>query len=161
MCLTHLVEEDELMIHNLLPCLRHKHGDEALLYFTEEAKSEARDDGWDAAQNRVACATDTFLEEDLQDDIGLTDAQSCVEEHEKKMEEKKIGRPSLKLQEAQEEAKATVAAMTNKVVAALYNDDDSIATMEDIIISKQKSSKTPNEVNYTPILSIPLQPIIK
>ena len=74
LCLPHLVEEAELIIHNLLPHLRHKHGDEVLLYFTEEAKAEAWDDGWDAAQNRVACATYAFLEEDLQNDIGLTDA---------------------------------------------------------------------------------------
>ena len=77
------------------------------------------------------------------------------------MEEKKIGHPSLKSQEAQEEAKGTVAAMTSKVEATLHKDDGSIDTMEDSIISKQKLSKTPNKVNYTPISSIPLQPIIK
>ena len=131
------------MMHNLLPCLLHQHGEQVILHFSEEAKTEAQDDGWNEAQNKVACATDAFLEEDLQDDVGLTDAQSHVEEQEKKMDEKKIGRPSLqlaqdKLIEAQVAAKETVAVMTNKAEAALHDDDDYIANMEDSIVSKQK-----------------------
>lgn len=31
----HLAEEEELMIHNLIPYLRHKYGDDMLLYFEE------------------------------------------------------------------------------------------------------------------------------
>ena len=46
MCLSllYLVEEAELMIHNLLPYLRDQYSEEVLLYFSEEAKAEAQDD---------------------------------------------------------------------------------------------------------------------
>ena len=36
--LLYLADEVELMIYNLIPYLQHKHRDEVLLYFIEEAK---------------------------------------------------------------------------------------------------------------------------
>ena len=76
------------MIHNLMPYLRHKHGDDVLLYFAEEAKEEALEDKWDEATNRVICSTETFLEEDMEDDIGLSDAKPYVDDQKKSLEEK-------------------------------------------------------------------------
>ena len=40
----YLVEEAKLIIQNLLTFLQHKYGNNVLLYFTEEAKEDAKDD---------------------------------------------------------------------------------------------------------------------
>ena len=40
----HLAEEAELMMQNLLTYLRHIHKDDILLYFTEEANKDVKDD---------------------------------------------------------------------------------------------------------------------
>ena len=37
----HLVEEAKIMMHNLIPCLRHYYREEILLYFTKEAKEDS------------------------------------------------------------------------------------------------------------------------
>ena len=72
--LPYLVEEAKLMIYNLILFLHHKYGGKVLIYFTEEVKAETKGDKWDEATNRVICSIDTFLEEDLEDDIELLDA---------------------------------------------------------------------------------------
>ena len=74
-----LVQEAEIMMNNLIPFLKHKYGEEVLLYFTEEVKQEALEDRWDDINKRIICAIDECLEEDLEDDIGLVDAQSYLE----------------------------------------------------------------------------------
>ena len=51
--------------------------------------------------------------------------------------------------------------MTNKVETTLYNNDDSITTIEVSIISKQTLLKIRNEVNYKLILVILIQSIIQ
>ena len=43
----HIQEEAELMMSNLMPYLQNKHGDDILVYFTEEAKQMAMEDRWD------------------------------------------------------------------------------------------------------------------
>jgi hypothetical protein len=63
----HLADEAEIMMQNLLTFLRHKYGDDILLYFTKEAKEEAQGDKWNSKNNRVLCATDKFIEEDIDD----------------------------------------------------------------------------------------------
>ena len=50
-------------------------------------------------KKRVVC-TDAFLEESLENNIRLVDTQSYVEEQEKKIKEKKIGRLELKFKKA-------------------------------------------------------------
>ena len=55
---------------------------------------------------------------------------------------------------------AKVVAMTNKAEAALYADDDSIATIEESIVSKQRSSQPLSEVNYNPIITTQPQQLI-
>ena len=42
--------------------------------------------------------------------------------------------------------------MTNRVKAMLYNDNNSIATIDDSIISKILSKLITNKVNYNPII---------
>ena len=57
----HLADEAELMMQNLLIFLRHKYGDNILLYFLEEAKEEVSGDKWDSGHNRIVYATDEFI----------------------------------------------------------------------------------------------------
>ena len=54
-----------------------------LLYFTKEAK----EDSWDEINNRVICATDAFLEEDFENEIGLSNAKSFIDERKKAVNE--------------------------------------------------------------------------
>jgi len=77
--LPYLTDEEELIIHNLISYLKYKHRNQILLYFTEEAKAEAKKDGLDKMTNRVICVMDAFLEEEIEDDIGLLDAQLFIE----------------------------------------------------------------------------------
>ena len=73
------------MIHNLILFIWYKYRDKILLYFTEEAKSNAKDNSWDKTTNRVIFAIDTFLEEELEDDIRLFVAQTYIEDQNKKI----------------------------------------------------------------------------
>ena len=47
----HLAEEARIMMGNLIPYLRHKHGDGVMDYFLTDAKNEAKDDIWDPVKN--------------------------------------------------------------------------------------------------------------
>ena len=52
--------------------------------------------------------------------------------------------------------------MINRVEAALYTDNDSIATMEESITSKKSSTMhRQNEINYNPLSIQPLTLVIK
>ena len=76
----YLADEAELMIHNLILYLRYKHDNKVLLYFTKEAKQEVKEDGWNETSNRVIFVMDAFLEEEIEDNIGLLDIQSFIKE---------------------------------------------------------------------------------
>ena len=76
------------MIYNLIPYLKHKYGKEILLYFIEEVKVEAIEDRWNETTNRVVCAIDAFLEEEIEDEISLDNAQSFMDIQKQEMEKK-------------------------------------------------------------------------
>ena len=68
------------MMKNLLIYLRHKYSDDILLYFTKEAKEEVKDNKQDDTNKRIIYTTDKFIEEEEIDEIGLSRAQSFVNE---------------------------------------------------------------------------------
>ena len=65
--MSYLANEVELIMHDLILYLRHKHRDDILLYFTKEAKVEVKEDSWDKLTNRVVHTIDISLEEELED----------------------------------------------------------------------------------------------
>ena len=71
LCMPHVASEAELMLNDLSPYLRRKHGDEVLLLLTEDAKNDAKDDQWDEENKRVTCVTDRHMEEEEEDDLGF------------------------------------------------------------------------------------------
>ena len=85
-----LAQEAEIMMNNLIPYLKHQNGEKVLRYVIEEAKQEAEKDGWNKENKRVICATDEFLEKELEDNIGLIDTQSYLEVRKKEMEEAQL-----------------------------------------------------------------------
>ena len=89
------------MMHNLVPYMHHKYGNQVLWYFAEEALEAAREDNWDSSTQRVICSTNRFMEEKVEDNIRLEQAQLFLEEHKKAMEEQKqvVNRPNLQLLE--------------------------------------------------------------
>ena len=135
----HLEEEAELMMHNLLPYMRHVYGDDVLPYFTSTVKEIAKDDRWDPIENRVICAIDTNAElEDEDDSLGFTEAKKFLESKQSQATTTKSSdeptRPALRHEaqknlEIQKTAAEKVNAMTNAAEAAYYKDDDSISTL--------------------------------
>ena len=81
------------MMNNLILFLIHKYGEKVLLYFIKEAKQELLEDRWDEENKCVICAKDEFLEEELEDDIGLINAQPYLEVRRKEIEVAQIVRP--------------------------------------------------------------------
>ena len=62
----------------MLTCLQHQHGDQIHLCFEMEAREE------------LAYATDEFVEEEDEDDIGLEGAQVFMKEQQQKIEGAKL-----------------------------------------------------------------------
>ena len=69
-----LVEEAELVMHNLIPYFLHKYREQSKLYFSNEALKDTKEDRWDEETKRVICATNKFIEEKFKDDIGSEQA---------------------------------------------------------------------------------------
>ena len=82
----YLVKEAEIIIHNLILCMHHKYGDEVLRFFVKEALEAAWEDNWDYETQRVACSTDSFIEEEIEDDIRLARAQVFLDTYKKLVE---------------------------------------------------------------------------
>ena len=59
------------MMHNLIPYILYLHGDDILLYFTDKAKEDVKEDGWDEVNKRVVYYIDQFIEEEVEDKIEL------------------------------------------------------------------------------------------
>ena len=77
----HLAEEARIMMGNLIPYLRFKHGDGVLDYFLEEDRIDAKDDTWDDENKRVICTTDENMDiEEKEDGIGLDEATKFLED---------------------------------------------------------------------------------
>ena len=136
-----LAQEAEIMMNNLIPYLKHQNGEKILRYVIEEAKQEAEKDGQNKENKRVICATDEFLEKELEDNIGLIDTQSYLEVRKKEMEEAQLQRiavltnPKQKLDQLKYETQEKVQALTNKVVAAFFNEDDLVAILEESAVA--------------------------
>ena len=77
----HLAEEVSMMMHNLIPYLKHMHGDAVEPYFLLEAVEAAKKYTWDEENHQVVCPTDVNMaaEED-QDPFGLSDATTYMAE---------------------------------------------------------------------------------
>ena len=85
----HVVTEVELILNNLIPYLKHEYGEEVLEYFTKAAKKEASEDYWDKKNNRVVCATDMYLEEEGDNDLGIEEVRVFISNQKKRIEEVK------------------------------------------------------------------------
>ena len=91
----HLTEEAEIMMNNLILYFVHEFGEEALLYFTNEEKKDAKDDNWDMETKRVVCITDEYLEKKVEDNISLGEAQVYIEVYQKEVKKVAAARPEL------------------------------------------------------------------
>jgi hypothetical protein len=78
-----LAEEAKLIMHNLIPYLRYKYGNEILGYFINKAFEAAKEDSWDQNTKRVVCSMNGFMEEEEEDCIGLEEAQIYIKENKK------------------------------------------------------------------------------
>ena len=77
----HLSEEASMMMHNLIPYLKHVDGDVVEPYFSPEAVEVAKNYTWDEENHQLVCPTDVNMavEED-QDPFGLSDATTYTAE---------------------------------------------------------------------------------
>ena len=74
----YLVEEVEIMLKNLVLYFNHKHGEEALLYFTNLAKKEAQEDNWDKENQWIVCSTNLYIKEEEENEVGFEEAQVFI-----------------------------------------------------------------------------------
>ena len=121
----YLAKEAEIILNNLILYFQYYFGNETLLYFTDSAEKEAKNDRWDTENNRVVSAMELYLEEE-EDRLGFEKAKSFITNLKERialMKQSNIQHSEVttaKLEDTRKEAEEKVAAMKNKVVSAFY-----------------------------------------
>lgn len=76
-----LAEKVEIMINNLILYFKQKYRDKGLLYFTNKAKEEVKDNILNKETKRIVYLTTNYLKEELKDNIGLDSTKEYIQTH--------------------------------------------------------------------------------
>ena len=69
------------MINNLILYFKQKYRDKGLLYFTNKAKEEVKDNILNKETKRIVYLTTNYLKEEVKDNIGLDSTREYIQTH--------------------------------------------------------------------------------
>ena len=133
-----------MMMHNLIPYLRHHHSSDVENYFLSDAVHASQSLEWDEENHCVLCPTDANMDpaEDV-DPFGLEDAASFVTEEMKKVA---AAATTASVQEARPAptvpAGPNASAIPRHEAGDYYKDTDSISTLGNSVQPPTASSHT-------------------
>ena len=138
----HIAQEANMMMHNLIPYLRHTIGDDILPYFRSEAVKAAENFTWDEENHRVICPTDANMDQDEDDDpFELAAASTYVEEASKAQDPPP---PTTSSRPTPQNPPPHQALTSHDEANAYYKDDDSLSTISHSVTQQQVRIPPPN-----------------